>query len=185
VSNSRINDAATIAAVTAAHDEYETALVTNDIDTLDRLFWQSPEAMRFGATEASYGAEAIAEFRRARSPIGLARTVFNFKVVSFGDDAAVTTVEFERVVQGTPRHGRQTQVWHRFDDLGWKIVSAHVSLVDAGGDLDRAARAIGLEIPASQRSGVQQQFVKASAFATLVTGFALPDDIEAAPVFRP
>jgi hypothetical protein len=183
---SRINDPATIAAVTAAHERYEAALMANDIAALDGLFWQSPEAMRFGAGEASYGAEAIAEFRRARSPIGLARTVSNFKAVSFGDDAGVTTVEFERVVQGTLRHGRQTQVWHRFDDLGWKIVSAHVSLVDdSSGDLDRTARLIGLEIPASHRHGVQQQFARASGFAKLVIDFSLPDDIEAAAVFRP
>jgi hypothetical protein len=185
VFNSKVNDAATIADVTAAHDRYEAALIANDIEALDQLFWQSPEAMRFGATEASYGAAAIAEFRRARNPIGLARTVFNFKAVSFGDDMAVTTVEFERLVHSVARHGRQTQVWHRFDELGWQIVSAHVSLMDEGGYLDQAARTVGLDIPAGNRAGVQQQLARAAAFARQVTDFPLPDEIEAAPVFRP
>ncbi len=32
------------------------------------------------------------------------------------------------VVTGVgPKHGRQSQVWVRFPDAGWKIVSAHVS----------------------------------------------------------
>src|SRR6478752_7644793 len=111
VVNSRVNEPAVIAEVTAAHDDYETALMANDIDSLDRLFWNAPEALRFGATEASYGAAAIAAFRRARSAIGLARTVFNFTAVTFGDDTGVTTIEFEREVGGVPRRGRQTQVW--------------------------------------------------------------------------
>jgi hypothetical protein len=185
VINSRVNDPAVIAAVTAAHEEYETALMANDIDVLDRLFWDSPETLRFGATEASYGAQSIAAFRRARSAAGLARTVANFKAVTFGDDTGITTVEFERVVDGVARHGRQTQVWRRFDQLGWKIVSAHVSLVDEGAYLEQAARRVGLDIPARHRTGVQQQLTRATAFADLLTGFPLTDDVEAAPVFRP
>jgi hypothetical protein len=185
VSNARVNDAAVLAAVTAVHDQYEAALMANDIETLDRLFWDSPETLRFGATEASYGAAAIAGFRRARSAIGLARTVAHFKAVTFGDDIGITTVEFDREVGGVPRHGRQTQVWRRFDEGGWKIVSAHVSLVDEGGDLEQAARRVGLDIPPSHRAGVQRQLARTTALAGLVTGFPLADDVEAAPVFCP
>jgi hypothetical protein len=184
VVNSRVNEPAVVAAVTAAHDEYEAALMANDIDTLDRLFWNSPETLRFGATESSYGSEAIAAFRRGRSVVGLARTVFNFKAVAFGDDTGITTVEFVREVGGLPRYGRQTQAWRQFED-GWKIVSAHVSLVDEGAYPDQAARMIGLEIPARHRANVQRHISRAAAFAQLLTEFPLPDDVEAAPVFRP
>ena len=183
--NSRVNEPAVIAGLTAAHDEYEAALMANDIDALDRLFWDSPETLRFGATEASYGAEAIAAFRRARSAAGLARTVFNFTAVTFGDDTGITTVEFTREVSGVARHGRQTQIWRRFGESGWKIVSAHVSLVDEGVYLDQAARMIELDIPARHRAGVQSQLTRAAAFAQLLTDFSLTDDVEVAPVFRP
>jgi hypothetical protein len=185
VPNTQVNEPAVVAAVTAAHDEYEAALMANDIGKLDGLFWESPEALRFGATEASYGAESIAAFRRARSAIGLARTVFNFKAVTFGDDMGVTTVEFERKVGGVPRHGRQTQVWRRFDEGGWQIVSAHVSLVDEGVYLDQAARLVGLDVPARHKAGVQRNLASAAVFAELLIGFPLPDDVEAAPVFEP
>jgi hypothetical protein len=185
VLNTRVNEPAVVAAVAAAHDEYEAALMANDIETLDRLFWESPDTLRFGATEASYGTAAIAAFRRARSAIGLARTVFNFKAVTFGDDMGVTTIEFTREVEGVPRHGRQTQVWHRFDNLGWKVVSAHVSFVDEGAYVDQAARLGGLDVPARHQAGVQRHITMAAGFARLLTEFPLADDVDAAPVFQP
>ena len=70
-----INDPATLAEVTAAFAQYETALVTNDVAMLDALFWISPHTLRYGVGENLYGHDAIAAYRAARPAEGLAREV--------------------------------------------------------------------------------------------------------------
>ncbi|MDX2213880.1 MAG: oxalurate catabolism protein HpxZ [Oculatellaceae cyanobacterium bins.114] len=124
-----INHLATVAEVTDLYSKYETALCTNDIETMDALFWESSEVVRLGATENLYGIEAIRAFRKARGPVTLTiqREISNFKVVTFDTDTAVVTLEFYGGVVGKPaRQGRQSQVWRRLPE-GWQIVSAHVS----------------------------------------------------------
>src|SRR6186713_152546 len=58
-----------VAEVRAAFDQYEIALVSNDVATLDRLFRDDPRTIRYGATEILYGYAEIASFRSARSPV--------------------------------------------------------------------------------------------------------------------
>jgi hypothetical protein len=121
-----INLPAVLAEVTAEFHRYETALVGNDVQTLDRLFWDSPHTIRYGATENLYGYEAIAGFRANRSPLNLARTLMNTRITTYGRDVAVANTEFRRTSSGTT--GRQSQTWMRTAD-GWRVVSAHVSLL--------------------------------------------------------
>lgn len=121
----RINAPAIVAEVTDFYLKYEKALGVNDVETLNYLFWDSPEALRFGITENLYGSEEIKAFRQSRSPVNILE-MFNLKVVTFEADMAAVTVEFRQVVDGIPRLGRQTQMWRKFPE-GWKIVSAHVS----------------------------------------------------------
>jgi hypothetical protein len=116
-----------LAEVEAAFAAYETALVSNDIASLDALFWASPRAIRFGVGESLYGIEAIRAFRAARDPRGLARTLRRTVITSFGRDHATTMTEFTR--DSTTRIGRQSQSWVRLPE-GWRIVAAHVSLID-------------------------------------------------------
>lgn len=120
-----VNRPEPLAEVTAAFAAYETALMTNDVDSLDEFFWRDPLTIRYGLGENSYGHEAIAAVRRARSaePRSLEQTV----VTTFGDDAATADTLFTRTESG--RQGRQTQTWIRLDE-GWRIVSAHVSWYD-------------------------------------------------------
>jgi hypothetical protein len=117
------------AEIDALFARYERALVTNDTETLDALFWDSPQTVRYGATENLYGIEAIREFRRARSSAGLQRTVPRAVVTTFGRDFATTCIEFQRT--GSSLVGRQTQSWVRLPE-GFRIVAAHVSVVDLG-----------------------------------------------------
>lgn len=119
-----------VAEVTAAFERYENALVNNDVSVLDELFWQSPLTVRYGATENLYGYEAIAAFRSQRSPMGLARTLSNTVITTYGQDFATANTEFERTIgeQGTVKRGRQSQTWMRTGD-GWRVVSAHVSFL--------------------------------------------------------
>lgn len=124
----QINDADVIAELKSLYADYETALVSNDAETLTKMFWASPHAMRFGVTENLYGADEIAAFRKGRAPANLARTVRRLDIVAFGRDFGSVTLEFERVVNGKTISGRQSQVWVRLPD-GWRIVAAHVSLL--------------------------------------------------------
>lgn len=125
---SSINDPAIVAKLTALYLTYEKALVENDIATLDALFWDSPDVLRFGATENLYGIDAIKAFRQGRSTKSLVRDISKLKVVTFDADTAIVTLEFQRITDGKLRSGRQSQVWRKLPQ-GWKIVSAHVSLL--------------------------------------------------------
>jgi ketosteroid isomerase-like protein len=121
-----INQPHTLAEFTAAFERYEAALVANDVPTLDALFWQSPQVVRYGVNEHLYGFEEIAAFRAARPSAGLARTIVRKSLTTLGDTTATAHVEFQR--PGQPRTGRQTQAWVKFNDGHWRVVSAHVSL---------------------------------------------------------
>ena len=107
-----------VAELQALYPQYEAALVTNDAETLTRMFWASPHAMRFGVTENLYGIEEIDAFRKGRSPANLARTVRRLDIVTFGRDFGSITLEFERTVNGRTISGRQSQVWVRFPRVG-------------------------------------------------------------------
>ena len=121
-----INLPEVVAEVTAEFQRYETALVTNDTATLNALFWNNPLTVRYGLNENLYGHAAIAGFRAARSPVGLMRTTSNTVITTYGRDFATANTEFRR--PQVERGGRQSQTWARMPE-GWRIVSAHVSLI--------------------------------------------------------
>jgi hypothetical protein len=127
-----INNPAIVAEVEAVFAAYEAALVTNDVATLDTLFWADEKTIRYGIAENLFGHQAIAAFRSARSPAGLARLLDHTVITTYGRDFATAATLFRR--DGTPqRVGRQMQTWARMEE-GWRIVAAHVSVIDAGID---------------------------------------------------
>ena len=119
-----------VAEVRAAFDAYERALVSNDVDTLDALFRDDPRTIRFGGTETLFGYAEIKAFRAARSPVGLARTISNTVITTYGRDVAVASTLFHRDSM-VGKVGRQMQTWVRFPE-GWRVVAAHVSVIAAG-----------------------------------------------------
>ncbi len=122
-----INDPEVVAEVEAAFARYEEALVTNDVATLEALFWDDPKTIRYGIAENLYGMDEIRAFRRGRSPAGLARTIEKTVFTTFGRDLATANTLFRR--ESAPGSvGRQSQTWVRFLE-GWRVVSAHVSLI--------------------------------------------------------
>jgi len=123
-----INEPSVITELQELYPRYEQALVTNDVDTLVAMFWAAPEVMRFGVAENLYGHEELEAFRKSRPATNLARTVKRLDIVTFGHDYASISLEFERDSQNGLLRGRQSQVWVRFP-TGWRIVSAHVSLL--------------------------------------------------------
>ena len=124
----RINDPEIVAELKGLYPKYEAALMANDAETLTRMFWASPHAMRFGVTENLHGIEEIDTFRKGRSPANLARKVRRLDIATFGRDFGSITLEFERTMNGKVISGRQSQVWVRLPE-GWRIVSAHVSVL--------------------------------------------------------
>ena len=124
----KINDEDVVAELKSLYPEYERALVENDVEMLIRMFWTSPFALRFGATENLYGTDEIEAFRKSRPAVGLQRTIKRLEFVTFGRDFGSITVEFERQASGKVVRGRQSQVWVRLPE-GWRIVSAHVSVL--------------------------------------------------------
>ena len=123
-----INIPEVVAEVTATFQSYERALVANDVEALDALFWNNPNTLRYGIAENLYGYEAIASFRSSRAPIDLTRQLKNTVIITYGRDFATANTEFQRM--GSNVIGRQSHVWVRTDD-GWRIAAAHVSLMPA------------------------------------------------------
>jgi len=107
---------------------YEKALVTNDVAVLDELFRADPRTLRYGVGENLYGYDAIMAFRAARSLAGLMRRTENTVITTYGRDTAVASTLFYRDT-APGKVGRQMQTWVRFAQ-GWKIVAAHVSVID-------------------------------------------------------
>jgi hypothetical protein len=117
-----------IAEVTILCDAYEVALMANDLDTLDALFWSASETLRYGIAENLYGIEEIRAYRVGRTGGSPQRDVLRRVITTHGTDVATCNLEFIRPATGT--RGRQSQTWIRTVD-GWKIAAAHVSLVNA------------------------------------------------------
>jgi hypothetical protein len=114
--------------VTEQFNRYEKALVSNDVVVLDQLFRNDSHTLRYGMAENLYGYEAIMAFRAGRSPAGLMRRTEKTWITSYGRDTAVASTLFYR--DSAPgKVGRQMQTWVRFPE-GWKIVAAHVSMID-------------------------------------------------------
>jgi len=87
-----------------------------------------PEAPTSGGTEESAARiDEIRAFRSSRPSAGLARTLRRTVITTYGRDHATAMTEFFR--DGSTRTGRQSQTWVRMPE-GWRVVAAHVSVVD-------------------------------------------------------
>jgi len=174
-----INDPDVVAEVTKLHEEYERALVNNDVETLIQFFWDSSHALRFGVRENLYGAEEIDAFRKARPALGLDRKVLNVRILALGSQCAVATMEFLR----QQHHGRQSQVWWKFPE-GWKVVSAHVSFMYET-FAEQAAALAGLTLPAQYSNAVQQNIERSTRIAESLLTTPLEDATVCAGRFEP
>jgi hypothetical protein len=126
-----VNDPVVLAEVAALVDAYEAALMSNDVEALDGAFWNSPHTVRLGVAENLWSFDEIAAFRLGRAGGSPPRTRLRTQITTFGTDFAVANVEFRR--DDTGKIGRQSQTWIRTED-GWKVASAHVSLMQGGAD---------------------------------------------------
>ena len=129
-----------LAEVTAQFARYEQALITNDVTVLGELFRVDKRTLRYGIGENLYGHEAIMAFRTARSPVGLMRRTDKTVITTYGRDTAVASTLFYRDAWASAKVGRQMQTWVRFPE-GWRIVAAHVSIIDEPKDQPKDTKA--------------------------------------------
>ena len=115
-----------VAEVRAVFERYEGALTANDVPVLEELFLDAPETTRYGVGENLYGWSEISAFRRARATGPFERRLMRTVITTYGRDFATANTEYQR--QGHDRPGRETKTLLRTAD-GWRIVSAHVSLL--------------------------------------------------------
>jgi hypothetical protein len=124
----KINLPEVVSEVWAAFDSYERALTDNDVASLRELFWDSSMTLRYGEAENLYGADHIHAFRAARPSGPRPRDLLGVHITTFGQDFAVANAEFRNRKES--RLGRQSQTWTKIAGA-WRIVSAHVSYMDA------------------------------------------------------
>jgi hypothetical protein len=123
---SALNDPHIVKEIEAAFAGYDEALRTNDVATLNRYFFDSPTTVRFGNAENLYGYAEISAYRARATPAIDAkrdRTV----ITTYGKDFATVATLSRRPNGG--KVGRTMQSWVRFPQ-GWRIVAAHVSMID-------------------------------------------------------
>jgi hypothetical protein len=119
-----INIPEIVAEVMEAFMAYEKALLANDVDMIDELFWNDEKTLRYGPNGTVVSHTALSTFRRSREIAPWIRTLKDTHIVTFGRDFAVANTESTRpTADGT---SRQSQTWARMP-YGWRIVSAHVS----------------------------------------------------------
>ena len=117
-----------VAEVRALFERYEQALVDKDVDVLDGTFWNSPYTIRYAMSEHGYGFDQIHAHRVRRPPgPGTKEVRRRLEILTLGRDVATVNLEFK--VRGQAQVGRQSQTWVRFPEVGWKVISAHVSVV--------------------------------------------------------
>ena len=118
-----------VAEVSALFEAYEQALIDKNVEVLDATFWNSPHTIRYALHENGYGFAEIHGHRVARPPgPGIKGQRIRLEILTLGRDIATVNLEFK--VRGRDLIGRQSQSWVRFPDLGWKVISAHVSTMD-------------------------------------------------------
>ena len=78
-----INIPEVVEELSAQHERYETALATNSVVELDRLFLEHDSTLRFGASDAQFGYTAIKDFRAGRPPPG-PREILSTSITTYG-----------------------------------------------------------------------------------------------------
>ena len=110
-------------------ERYEQALIDKNVEVLDGTFWDSPHTIRLANYEHGYGFDRIHAHRVARPPgPGSKETRLRLDIVTIGRDVATVTLVYK--VRDQNMIGRQMQTWVRFPEFGWKVVAAHVSMID-------------------------------------------------------
>jgi len=107
----------------AAFHAYESALMSDDVAMLDKLFAPGPTTLRGDANGLLVGHDTISSFRSGRGGAPQ-RTLVDIRVQVVDPDHALVVAVTELARGG---RGQQTQLWARGTD-GWKVTAAHVAV---------------------------------------------------------
>jgi amidase len=107
----------------AAFHAYESALMSDNVAELDRLFAPGPATMRGDANGLLVGHDTISSFRSGRGGAPQRRLVDVHVQVVDPDHALIVAIT--ELARGG--RGQQTQLWARTPD-GWKVTAAHVAV---------------------------------------------------------
>jgi hypothetical protein len=119
-----------VAEVREKFERYEQALIDKNVEVLDDTFWNSPHTIRLAIHENGYGFDEIHAHRVRRPPgPGIKLERLRLEILTLGRDIATVNLIFKMRGRGEAP-ARQTQTWVRFPDVGWKVVSAHVSVTE-------------------------------------------------------
>jgi hypothetical protein len=122
-----INDPAVVREIEQAFAAYDRALGANDVVALNGFFYDSPTTVRYGNAENLYGYAEIQAYRAGVAAPGGPPKRERTVITAYGRDFA-TVATLSRPRQAG-RVGRTMQTWVRFPE-GWRIVAAHVSMID-------------------------------------------------------
>ena len=129
MSNLEVNKPEVVAEFRAVFERYEQALIDKNVEVLDDTFWNSEHTIRYAMHENGYGFEEIHKHRVARPPgPGIKEERRRLEILTLGDSFAVVNLEFK--MRGSNDIGRQSQTCVKFPETGWKVVGAHVSVMN-------------------------------------------------------
>ncbi|MCZ6474337.1 MAG: oxalurate catabolism protein HpxZ [SAR324 cluster bacterium] len=129
MSSLEVNNPEVVSEVRALFERYEQALIGKDVEVLDNTFWHSAHTIRYAMHENGYGFDEIHAHRVARPPgPGIKEERRRLEILTLGDKFATVNLEFK--MRGSGDIGRQSQTWVKFPDFGWKVVAAHVSVMN-------------------------------------------------------
>jgi len=129
MSETQVNLKHVIDEITTVFNDYENALMSNDLLALREYFWDDPGVTRYGIADRQWGIEELDAYRQSVPKPDFTRELSNLRITSIGESFASVQVEFVRT--DSDLKGFQTQTWVRFK-AGWKIISAHVSMIPWG-----------------------------------------------------
>jgi len=114
------------AVVARLSDEYEAALVRNDLAAMNDVFWQSADVLRFGIADMQSGYDEVVAWRAAATPVPASRTIVERTVLEIAPGVVAVDLTFRNGDE--PFIGRQSQTWVEHEN-GWRIARAHVSVI--------------------------------------------------------
>lgn len=106
----------------SAFEDYEVAILSNDLDALDAAFAPGPDTIRGDSSGLLVGHDAISAFRSVRGGVP-ARSIERVEYRPLSEDAALIVSVSRYLGGGT---GLQTQLWERIGGR-WLITAAHVT----------------------------------------------------------
>jgi len=122
-----INDPAVVREIETESAGYDRALGANDVAALNGYFFESPFTIRYGIAENLYGYPEIQAYRAAVVASGAGPKRERTVITAYGKDFATVSTLSRSSQPG--KVGRTMQTWVRFPQ-GWRIVAAHVSIID-------------------------------------------------------